>query len=77
MSPAVGSSSSWHCMTTAAPWLKASYHVSTDNELDYLSPPEACSVCGRPDDEEQHNYDHGRDNDHDEQDEEEDDKLCD
>ena len=44
VSPAVGSSSSWRCMTTVKQLHGSSHHVSTANELDYMSPPEACSV---------------------------------
>ena len=44
VSPAIGSSSSWRCRTTVEELHCSSHHVSTANELDYLSPPEACSV---------------------------------
>ena len=44
MSPPVGSSSSWRCRTTVKQLHGSSHHVSTANELDYISPPEACSV---------------------------------
>ena len=44
VSPAVGSSSSWRCRTTVKQLHGSSHHVSTANELDYISPPEACSV---------------------------------
>ena len=44
VSAAVGSSSSWRCRTTVKQLHWSSHHVSTANELDYLSPPEACSV---------------------------------
>ena len=44
VSPAVGSSSSWRCRTTVKQLHCSSHHVATANALDYLSPPEACSV---------------------------------
>ena len=44
VSPAVGSSSSWRCGTTVKQLHGSSHHVSTANELDHISPPEACSV---------------------------------
>ena len=37
VSPAVGSSSSWRCRTTVKQLHGSSHHVSTANELDYIS----------------------------------------